>query len=180
MHIVLLGDIGQEPVAEQPLGTDAWCRSREHPVTPGAIPLLQLVNNDLFLDRHHVNDRAPLHSFGVEARATIRTLLGAGHPLGARDLLGLGLAAAATGMTGLGPALLLLVIRQAVGLDHQLGRGGGGAEGRFLGVAFLIAQTVFEPGVLLLETVNLLLLAQAVAAVMKAVQAQAGLERCWR
>ena len=180
MDIVLLGHVGQKPVAEQPLGKDARGPSREHPVTSGAIPLLQFVNHDLLLDRHHLNDGTPLKSLGTESSATIRTLLGAEHPLGPGDFLGLRLAAATAGMTGFGPALLLLVILQAVGLDDQLGRGGGRAEGSFLGIAFLIAQTVFEPGVLLLEPVNLLLFAQAVAAVLKAVQAHAGCGRCWR
>jgi len=59
-----------------------------------------------------------------------------------------------------------------VGFDWQLGRGRGGAEKSFFSRALLVAQALFEPGVFLLEAINLLLLFQAVRAVTESVKAR--------
>ncbi len=107
----------------------------------------------------------------------------AGHTWGpgtrwVRVISGLGRAATAS-MARFGPAFFLLVVLQVLGLTASLTKGLRSRRG-FSGVAFLIAETVFEPGIFFFEAINLLLLAQAVATVMKAVQAQAGLGRAGR
>jgi hypothetical protein len=52
------------------------------------------------------------------------------------------------------------MVLQSVGFVGEFSRAGGGAEGSFLGIALLVAQWLFEPGELVLETIDLLPLAQ--------------------
>jgi hypothetical protein len=52
-----------------------------------------------------------------------------------------------------------------IGFDWHFGRRSRGAKEALPGRAFLITQSIFEPGVFFPETINLLLLLQAVRAV---------------
>lgn len=59
-----------------------------------------------------------------------------------------------------------------IGFDRQFGRRSGGAEEALLSGALLVAQTIFEPGIFFFETINLLLLFQAVRAITEAMEAR--------
>ena len=59
-----------------------------------------------------------------------------------------------------------------IGFNGQFGRRSRRSEEAFLGAAFLIPQTRFEPSVFFPKTINLLLLLQAVRAITQAVEAR--------
>ncbi len=154
---MFLGHIGQEPVAQQSLWQTPRVPERaEHPVTPGAVALLQFVNDDLASGRHHVNDGAPLKTFGQEASATCRTHLGSRHALGAGDFPRSGRAAAtAESMARFHVPFFFWLSSRVLGLTASLAEKGLRSRRGFSGVAFLIAETVFEPGIFFFEAINL-------------------------
>jgi len=151
----------QEPVAQQIAGQHPGRLSGDRPSAPRTVLLLQFIAQDLTTQRFDVHHRAGGHPFVLEPGAAIRAALAHRHPLDTVRCRGGHGSAAMTAMTGLRPARPGRGGGRSTGFDRDFGRGRGRPKSSFPGSAFLVAQPVFEPGVLLAQPVNLLLLVQA-------------------
>jgi hypothetical protein len=172
-NVMLDCGVRQQRVAQEMAFEDSGRPWLNGTAAPRTVPFLPVVMETLRLQRLDLEHRAVTAPFILQRTAAAGTSLESresDHPV--RLLWRAGLAPVSLVAGSRSAGRQIGSAPSGIGFDWHLRRRSGRAEETFPGGAFLITQASLEPSILFLQTINLLLLFQALRTIGQAVQAR--------